>query len=289
MYNSNEQFNKEATDEMKRELLNMSRKYIYKPNLPRIREAASYEFSEKLSLWYQQGLLKNLYSVEIVGEGNSTRAIWDTKINNDIYVVENIEVKISIGGKRMKLFFDFEFTGLHKGTTPISLGIVSEDNHSFYAEFKDCDNRQVDRWIEDNVISNLLYGNDSEVYMAYNPIMNYEVATWKEINMKSTKENIAKELKKWISQFDNVEMWGDCMAYDWVLFCDLFGHAFSVPKNVYYIPMDICTLFYAKGIDPDISRREFTGVSMEDSGLHNSLYDARLIKKCYEKLSKTIH
>lgn len=37
----------------------------------------------------------------------------------------------------MKIFFDTEFTGLHKDTTLISLGMISEDGRRFYAEFND--------------------------------------------------------------------------------------------------------------------------------------------------------
>jgi hypothetical protein len=80
-------------------------------------------------------------------------------------------------------------------------------------------------------------------------------------------------------------MWSDCLAYDWVLFNEMWGHAFDVPKLIYYIPFDICTLFKIKGIDPDISREEFAE-NKPDGKLqkHNSLWDAMIIKMCYEKL-----
>ena len=39
----------------------------------------------------------------------------------------------------MKVFFDTEFTGLHRNTTLISIGLVSEDGRTFYAEFNDYD------------------------------------------------------------------------------------------------------------------------------------------------------
>ena len=55
----------------------------------------------------------------------------------------------------MVLFYDFEMTGLHKNTTPISLGIVSEDGKKFYAEFVDFDFNQVNDWITKNVLDNL--------------------------------------------------------------------------------------------------------------------------------------
>jgi hypothetical protein len=98
-------------------------------------------------------------------------------------------------------------------------------------------------------------------------------------------EMIKNRLEKWLSQFDSIEIWSDCLSYDWVLFCQIFGHAFSIPKNVYYIPFDICTLFKLKGIDPDISREifAFDGIPYGNSK-HNSLWDAQVIKMCFDKL-----
>ena len=55
----------------------------------------------------------------------------------------------------MNLYFDTEFTGLHKNTTLISIGIISEDGKTFYAELNDYDKSQVDEWIQSNVIDNL--------------------------------------------------------------------------------------------------------------------------------------
>ena len=78
-------------------------------------------------------------------------------------------------------------------------------------------------------------------------------------------------------------MWGDCLSYDLVLFNQIWGHAFSIPKNVYYIPFDICTLFKVKGIDPDINREQFSEL-VDGSQQHNALWDAKVIKACYDKL-----
>lgn len=44
----------------------------------------------------------------------------------------------------MKVFFDTEFTGLHQKTTLISIGLISEDGKTFYAELTDYDQTQVD-------------------------------------------------------------------------------------------------------------------------------------------------
>lgn len=173
-----------------------------------------------------------------------------------------------------KVFFDTEFTGLHKDTTLISIGLVSDCGKEFYAELNDYDESQVDDWLRENVINNLKFNH--EKWFAP-PINNHKY------NIKSNKEGVMNHLDMWLSQFEEVEIWSDCLAYDWVLFNDIFGHAFNIPSNVLYIPFDICTLFKVKGIDPDVIREEFAEmINVEDK--HNALHDARVIKACYDKL-----
>jgi hypothetical protein len=182
----------------------------------------------------------------------------------------------------VKVFFDTEFTGLHQRTTLISIGMVAEDGRRLYAELIDYDRSQVDDWIQKNVLDKCEMINVEIVKR--NPIFpGVSIRDKNEINVAGPKKVVATEIKEWFSSYEEVEMWSDCLAYDWVLFCDLFGHAFNIPKNIYYIPFDICTLFKVKGVDPDINREEFAGI---DGKKHNALHDARVIKACYEKLMK---
>ena len=160
----------------------------------------------------------------------------------------------------VKVFFDTEFTGLHQGTTLISFGAVADSGEEIYFEMKDYSREQLDDWLRDNVIANLVGA----------PVPQFDTPT------------AAAHLKNWLSQFEHVEMWSDCLAYDWVLFNQLFGGAFSIPKNVFYIPFDICTLFKMRGIDPDINREAFANMS---GSKHNALWDAQIIKACYERLT----
>jgi len=174
-----------------------------------------------------------------------------------------------------KIFFDCEFTGLHQNTTLISIGLISETNKTFYAEFTDYDESQVNDWIKENVISKLGKVEETQRYCYDN------------CRRIGNKDYVQDHLREWLSQFDQIEIWSDCLAYDWVLFNELWGGAFSIPKNIYYIPFDICTLFKIKGIDPDISREEFAHGEFDstETSKHNALWDARIIKMCYEKLS----
>lgn len=176
----------------------------------------------------------------------------------------------------MKVFFDTEFTGLHQETTLISIGLVSEDGKTFYAEFTDYDKNQLDEWLQINVIANLVIHEDREIY---------QKVTDDEVIYKGDTGYIKSRLQEWLEQFEQVEMWSDCLAYDWMLFNQLYGHAFNIPKNVYYIPFDICTAFKLKGIDPDVSREDYSGAWKWDvENKHNALHDARVIKACYEEL-----
>ena len=186
--------------------------------------------------------------------------------------------------ERTKIFLDTEFTGLHKNTTLISIGLVSECGKTFYAEFNDYNYAQVDDWIEDNVLNNLLYKGIYQILEG----------TKQNVSYKSGKPNIKEKLEEWLAQFKEVEIWSDCLAYDWVLFCDIFGNAFNIPENIYYIPFDICTSFKELGIDPNIGREEFVDHNIQLDTFehlvavikHNALWDAYVIRECYNNLDK---
>lgn len=189
----------------------------------------------------------------------------------------------------MKLFFDTEFTGLHQNTTLISIGIVSEDDRTFYAEFNDYDESQINDWIRENVISKLKFNFPEQFVSSYSPIYHNIEDDNKisySVEMLDDTNEIRIKLKQWLSQFDSVEVWSDCLAYDWVLFNQIFGHAFNIPSNVYYIPFDLCTLFKVKDIDPDINREEYasfdSAVYHSKDNKHNALHDAKIIKQCYK-------
>lgn len=178
----------------------------------------------------------------------------------------------------MKLFFDSEFTGLNKSAKLISLGIVSENNQTFYAEFADYG--PVNGWIEENVIANLQMSKCSPGTEVHGPDA-YAV--------KGAIEFVSDKLKNWLNSGEEIQFWGDCIAWDWVLLVDLIaeykdGYP-TMPNGVSYIPMDICPLFWKAGIDPDVSREMFACLP-DLSSKHNALHDARIIRACFEKLSK---
>ena len=203
----------------------------------------------------------------------------------------------------LKVFFDTEFTGLHQNTTLISIGLISENDDTFYAEFNDYDKSQCDKWIKENVLSNLKLPApepDEDEYFVWSG----GASKVKNVEMRGDSSKVAQYLNDWFQDIlggplswvdysdgekpaeitePKIELWSDCLSYDFVLFNQLWGHAFNIPKCVYYIPFDICTLFKIAGVDPDINRERFAGCGLSNEK-HNALWDAKVIKKCYYRL-----
>jgi hypothetical protein len=218
---------------------------------------------------------KDAYYVECEDQcGNDTRDKHTENYEESIVIWNRLN---RFESKATKLFMDTEFTGLHQKTTLISLGLASECGKTFYAEFTDYDKTQIDDWLRDNAIANLTLSIPDKVPMQ-------AIIDGDNFTVIANAAVIAPVLRQWLSQFRKVEIWSDCLAYDWVLFNNIFGGAFDIPKNVYYLPFDIVTMFKLKGIDPDISREEFI-IDVIDGAKHNALYDAKVIKACYDRLT----
>lgn len=200
----------------------------------------------------------------------------------------------------MKIFFDTEFTGLHKDTTLISIGLIDENGRTFYGEFSDYDESKCDNWIRENVIKHLKWSKEGPV----EDFVNIYDNAWEAFG---SKEYIKIVLTEWLSKYNNVELVSDCCHYDMVLFIDIFGDAWSIPDVVnpacHDINQDIAKYF-------DISEREAFDLSREkiiekvnidnqdianhfdisegekiiniEGDKHNSLYDAKVIREIYK-------
>lgn len=175
----------------------------------------------------------------------------------------------------MKMFFDTEFTELTQKAKLLSLALVAESGASFYAEFSDYDVSKANDWVKENVLSKFF-------------LRNTDLSNTQKVQVLGTEVEIVAALQNWMRDITgnrnkNFQFWGDCPAWDWVLFCELFGGSFGRPANVHYMCMDLATVFQIKGYDPDYERKAF----LEEHGItvqghqHNALYDAFVTKECY--------
>jgi hypothetical protein len=206
-----------------------------------------------------------------------------------------------------KLFLDTEFTGLHQNTTLISLALVADTGEEFYAESTWYDETQINPWLQEHVLGNrLLYPEVANGQKLRNVIYPGRLSGGSKM-MEATNSYGANSpivngvdigcqsyygdpglflvyLNEWLGKFAAVEVYSDTYAYDWVLFCELFGGALNLPRHIYYIPFDLSTLFKVLGIDPDVNREKFASTMGWTDTLqqHNALHDARVQKRCYE-------
>lgn len=194
----------------------------------------------------------------------------------------------------MLLFFDMEFTGLRQNTTPISLGIVSEDGKKFYAEFADYDESQCNDWIKENVIKNLkLAGMGVGVSDTdENPPLRI---------VMGDKRYIRQEANEWLRQFNKIQFVSDVCHYDFVLLIDLLtngGTALDLPENIsavcHDLNMDIARHFHVSDLEAfDMSREQIMNdlcgpENVVTGDKHDSLYDADVMRAIYEEIGYDI-
>ena len=75
-----------------------------------------------------------------------------------------------------------------------------------------------------------------------------------------------------------------------VLFINLFGNAFNLPKNIcpycHDINQDIANHLNISDSEAfDINREKFSQIDINNQVKHNALWDALVIKKCFERLN----
>lgn len=193
----------------------------------------------------------------------------------------------------MKIFFDTRYTGPHKNTTLISIGLVDEVGRSFYGEFSDYYEEMCDKWTEIKIIKYLKFRNsnkktwlerDTDNWEAYGPI-----------------EHIKTALQSWLLSYSSVDLVSDKCYYNMILFIDIFGYSWDIPAS---IGIPIC-----HDINQDIARyfdrpeREVSSIQRNDiieaynikvsehwpekcinipcDNIHSSLYSAMMIKGVY--------
>ncbi len=178
---------------------------------------------------------------------------------------------------KMRVFLDTEFTSLTQQAELMALALVTEEKDYFYAEFTDFDISALSDWHKTYILPSLLLGTEREKLLPPNGQL-----------CKGSRSEVKESLLQWLASLKKpLQVWGDVPAYDWVLFCELFGGALHLPEDLHYIVRDLATLLESAGYDPDISRFAFAyGEEAPPLELpqHNALADAFASMQCLEKL-----
>jgi hypothetical protein len=159
---------------------------------------------------------------------------------------------------KMKYWFDTEFferANDHGGGSIdlISIGIISEDNRELYLECSDFDwgDESLDPWLEDNVKPHL--------------------------QTKGVPCGVIREaILSFVDGDERPEFWAYFAAYDWVVFCWIFGRMVDLPRKFPKYCRDFKQVMDMIGIKrKDLPRKP--------KNAHHALADAKWLKEAYEK------
>jgi len=108
----------------------------------------------------------------------------------------------------MRWFLDTEFDDNGKTIELISLGLVSEVGHSYYAVSNEFDPERCSPWLKQNVLPSL------------------------GTSVRSERVTIALNVRDQLLAHDEVaEVWTYFGSYDWVVLCQLYGRMVDLPKG----------------------------------------------------------
>jgi|SRR5690625_4231458 len=174
----------------------------------------------------------------------------------------------------MEYFIDTEFIEKPGSIELISIGIVSNDGRELYAVSKDFNLQDAwaDEWIRENVLKPIYHDFNRDKSRVFTlPSM------WSVIREygKSNKE-IAAEIIDFIPSNTNPVFYGYYSAYDWVLFCWLFGRMIDLPKRFPMYCNDLKQIMLGMGVT-----KKDEGYPVQENE-HNALADAHWNKKLYE-------
>ena len=157
----------------------------------------------------------------------------------------------------MKLFLDCEFTQLNRDTKLISLALVSEAGHEFYAELTDT----------------YLVGDCSDfVILKVLPQLNLAAHGQTLVEAQSS-------LLAFLSDLEGpLEVCSDAPEWDWDLFCQLAYVDHLWPGNVANRATNLILLF--RHLDAD----DIGNVTLPELP-HHALLDARLLADLYRRLT----
>lgn len=147
----------------------------------------------------------------------------------------------------MNIYFDTEFIEYPNTIELISIGMVKENGEAYYAISNEFDQAHANEWVREHVITKL----ESD------------------IPRKSIAE-IRGEILAFIGE-DQPVFWAYFGAFDWVVFCWIFGSMLDLPANFPKYFLDLKQEMVRNQLDKDWKR----STCPDPEGEHNALVDAQ--------------
>src|SRR5678815_3633824 len=149
----------------------------------------------------------------------------------------------------MRYYLDTEFDETEDRVFLLSLGLRGEDGRELYMVSSDFNAAVCNLWVAKNVLPYLLVIQPNYI---------------------GPKGSFAEQIELFLCHDGNPEFWGYYCAYDWVLFCRLWGGMLHMPSRFPKVCYDLKQV--ADVLLPGI---DFKVDNPEESPKHNALADVR--------------
>lgn len=154
----------------------------------------------------------------------------------------------------MKYYLDTEFIDDGKTVELISIGVVAEDGREYYAINNEADLSKASEWVATHVVNHLPDKADK---------------SWK------SRATIRDELLQFLVHGGLPTIYGWFSAYDFLVFCQLWGTMMSLPRQLPHFFVDLRTIMEDRNI-VGIPRPKQSGQA------HKAIDDARWTKEMHE-------
>lgn len=158
----------------------------------------------------------------------------------------------------MRFYIDTEFDETLAGVRLISIALVCEDGSEFYAVNSDVHPEDCNAWVQEHVWPHVFHFES--------------VPTW-----IAPPDKIRQEIEAFIGD-KKPEFWGYVSAYDWFLFCRLWGTMMDMPQRWPHMCLDLKQEAKRLGVG---SLRDHVKPEQPE---HNALADARWNRKVHKHL-----
>lgn len=149
----------------------------------------------------------------------------------------------------MRYYLDTEFDETPDQLTLLSLALRAQDGRELYLVSSDFSSALCNSWVQENVITHLYALPASYV---------------------GPRDTFREQIEAFVVNSDRPQFWGYYSAYDWFLFCRLWGGMLNMPTRFPKVCHDLKQL--ADTLLPGVSYKD---ACPPESTHHNALADAR--------------
>jgi hypothetical protein len=161
----------------------------------------------------------------------------------------------------MRIYYDSEFNENGETIELLSMGMVAEDGREYYAIVNDLEvmyRATENPWLLKNVLNQFPLTFD-DWNLEWNP-------SHKDFSAVKPKDQIRNEVKKFLQDTPELELWAWYGSYDHVALAQLFGRMIDLPVG---IPM------WTNDLRQELHRLGNPRIPEQQGGNHNALEDAR--------------